>query len=697
MLVLLGLFHLSRVLIELNHIRQEVEQSAVRVAPEIESAHQSKDLFSLRKTLRDIKSDGVEWLNFEGQMSKELEAGPLQIGDSQASGFLSRIFDFPVEYRGVTIGTMKFGVNPWKVSLRVFRDNVFNYLGISVFVFAVEGLVFFEIFKTILRVESDLEALAGVAGGENKTDSVEQILNGLRDHSKDQGFMALYSAHLVKVISAIKRLSEVERKSKLLEAQANIAKQVSHDIRSPLSALNMVLTTLKDLPEEKRILMRNAVQRINDIANDLLSKGKEASIQAATAVAQRGNPTQKSGAKSGAEVVLLPALVDSLVSEKRIQYRDQIDVQIESDFKDSFGAFVMADGKELMRLLSNLINNSIEAFPNSSGEVVVSVRAYKEIIQLTIKDNGSGIPPEILQKLGEAGVSHGKEGTNSGSGLGIYHAKRSVEEIGGRFNISSSVGAGTIIEINLTRVPSPTWFLASIQINPGMEILCLDDDVTIHQIWKGRLESLQVSQYDINIKNFTSATEFKNYLATNQRPNADRLYLIDYELLGQADNGLGVIEQLGLQENVALVTSRYEEPQIKRKCEFLNIKLLPKSLAVFVPIEIESPKEKIDWVLIDDDQLAHMSWQLASFEFNRSFKGFRSVGDFDAFKGNLDPKSKIFVDSDLGNGMKGEIIAESLFKDGFKNLYLATGHQPDHFPKMDFIKGIIGKEPPTDL
>jgi signal transduction histidine kinase len=350
-------------------------------------------------------------------------------------------------------------------------------------VFAVVGLVFFEIFKTILRVESDLETLAGVACSENQQSSVEQVLKGLRDHSKDQGFMALYSAHLIKVISTFKRLSEVERKSKLMEAQANFAKQVSHDIRSPLSALNMVLTTLKDLPEEKRILMRNAVQRINDIANDLLSKGKDAAIQAAISVGPKASQSQK----AGAEIILLPALVDSLMSEKRTQYRDQINVRIESDFKDSFGAFVMADGKELMRLLSNLINNSVEAFPQKIGEVVVAVRAYKEIIQLTIKDNGSGIPPEILQKLGEAGVSHGKEGTDSGSGLGIYHAKKAIEDIGGRFNIASSVGIGTMIEINFTRVSSPGWFLASLQLTPGMEILCLDDDLTIHQIWKGSI------------------------------------------------------------------------------------------------------------------------------------------------------------------------------------------------------------------
>jgi len=41
-----------------------------------------------------------------------------------------------------------------------------------------------------------------------------------------------------------------------------------------------------------------------------------------------------------------------------------------------------------------------------------------------VQDNGKGIPASVLSKLGQMGFTHGKEGTESGSGLGVYHAKK---------------------------------------------------------------------------------------------------------------------------------------------------------------------------------------------------------------------------------------------------------------------------------
>lgn len=471
------------------------------------------------------------------------------------------------------------------------------------------------------------------------------------------------------------------------EAMATLASQVAHDIRSPLAALNMVASTLVDAPEEKRLLIRNAIQRINDIANDLLVKGKQ--IAGLPALGVAGSAQEKN------EVILLPAFIDSLVSEKRIQFRDQINVRIESDFQNSFGAFVMADGKEIMRLLSNLINNSIEAFEGNNGEVIVAVRTHQENIQLTLKDNGVGIPPEVLKRLGEPGVTFGKEGAESGSGLGVYHAKKSIEAIGGRFIMSSVVGAGTLTEILLPRGATPSWFLESIQLRPGMDIICLDDDSTIHQIWKGRLESLQAFQQNIVVHNFTSASEFKKFMRSRGTSHENSMYLIDYELLGQSTNGLSVIEELGLRENVVLVTSRYEETEIKAKCEFLKIKLLPKSLAGFVPIEIKTKKikEYYDVILIDDDQLIQLIWQSTAIKKEKKFIGFYAFDEFLKRADEFDFTSPIYIDSNLKDGVKGEEVSKNIFEIGFENIYLCTGHELSHFSKMSHIKQVVGKDP----
>lgn len=109
-----------------------------------------------------------------------------------------------------------------------------------------------------------------------------------------------------------------------------------------------------------------------------------------------------------------------------------------------------------------------------------------------------------------------------------------------------------------------------------------------------RLERMRATQQNISLQNFTSADEFRSVINSQTGDQTKNIYLIDYELLGQGTNGLNVIEELKLSENVVLVTSRYDEPAIQQRCELLKIKLLPKSLAGFVPIELQLPEEKYD-------------------------------------------------------------------------------------------------------
>ena len=112
----------------------------------------------------------------------------------------------------------------------------------------------------------------------------------------------------------LEKLPQIENKLELvkkeIEIQAEssakilIASQVSHDIRSPLAALNMTIANLKNIPEQQRITLRAASNRINDIANTLLSHSK--------AEKAANNTSMK------LQIELLPAILDTIVSEKRV-------------------------------------------------------------------------------------------------------------------------------------------------------------------------------------------------------------------------------------------------------------------------------------------------------------------------------------------------------------------------------------------
>ncbi len=92
-----------------------------------------------------------------------------------------------------------------------------------------------------------------------------------------------------------------------------------------------------------RLLIRGAVQRIDDIANDLASKKKKEEEKNIETHDQR-------------TIVLLSSIIEPVISEKRIEYRNKPDVFIESNLDaSSYGLFAHVVSRELKRMISNLI------------------------------------------------------------------------------------------------------------------------------------------------------------------------------------------------------------------------------------------------------------------------------------------------------------------------------------------------------
>lgn len=78
---------------------------------------------------------------------------------------------------------------------------------------------------------------------------------------------------------------------------------------------------------------------------------------------------------------------------------------------------------------------------------------------------------------------------------------------------------------------------------------------------------------------------------------------------------------------------------------------------------------------------------------NKKFIGFYNPGDFLFAAARFHLDTKIFVDSNLGNSIKGEDLSKIVFELGFKNIYLCTGYQASQFSDMPWIREVIGKEP----
>lgn len=522
---------------------------------------------------------------------------------------------------------------------------------------------------------------------------------------KDSGVSVNANHGLIGVLNEIRTIGTQLEQAKMQErlfinakAQAELAAQVAHDIRSPLAALDAVITSVNQVPEKKRLIIRNAVNRIKDIANHLLEINRR-SLNTRFIKQQEQNggfdkiaeDSSQAYQESLGSAFLLSSLIEPLITEKRLQFCSKGNINITADLDDnSYGLFAKVEPRECKRILSNLINNSVEA-SGEKGEIKITLSAQNEQIVLKVQDNGKGIPPDILPKLGQRGKTYGKTG---GSGLGLYHARTTLESWSGSLSIESEVGKKTIVTLKLPAATPPSWFISKLTIPFETTVIVLDDDPTIHQVWEERLNFLGSKEKGIAIIHCSTPNEFRQWVQTNPESSLKATCLTDYELLGFKETGLDVVERLNLTQRTILVTSRYEEKTILERCQRLGVRIIPKNLVGFVPISIGIIEEACDAVLIDDDNLTQEIWQMAAADNGKKLKVFSTPEELIAAADGLNKTTPIYLDSNLDNEMRGEKLAKELHAQGFSDLVLCTGNLPESFPPMPWIKKIRSKEPP---
>ena len=199
------------------------------------------------------------------------------------------------------------------------------------------------------------------------------------------------------------------------------ARQIGHDIKSPLSALN-VLKSSSSMPDRQQNLFNNAVDRVESIADTLLSIDKYFDVST--------------------ELTDLDQILVSIVAEKKVEFSQKKSIKL--IYNPTKPTFAQANERELKRVISNLINNSFEAI-QSEGNINVELTQSGHQIVISIKDNGSGMSAEQLQQIGQPGETT----KATGYGLGIRGAKNYLNSIGGALDYESEIGSGTIAKLTL--------------------------------------------------------------------------------------------------------------------------------------------------------------------------------------------------------------------------------------------------------
>ncbi len=264
------------------------------------------------------------------------------------------------------------------------------------------------------RFEQLLSETPGVGRG-----IMEMLSARLRKASQDISTGELSEKRLSRQVSALQ--NEKERLEELQQLRQETTELIIHDLRNPLSAIAVALKILSiSLPEE--VLQTN--QDILDVA------------QASTERMQRlvDSLLEVSRMQAGEvpfamSTVDLRPLIEDL--ERRVAILARPGVVLTSKIQAGLPC-VTADRDKIERVLMNLLDNALKYAPER-GHVVVAAMYQDHWVQVSVSDDGPGIPPDQRQRVFQRFAQlDERRTTRRGFGLGLTYCHLAVERHGGR-------------------------------------------------------------------------------------------------------------------------------------------------------------------------------------------------------------------------------------------------------------------------
>lgn len=277
-------------------------------------------------------------------------------------------------------------------------------------------------------VDSTSAALERIAQstGEGQVENVVKCSDGSLRNSIWTVFWSNEKRAFFCVVHDVTALRNVE---KLKQHFISVA---SHDLRAPLTSVTLNVSILtesmaNELPsgvmqELGRVL--TSAQRLTGLVNELLELDK---LEAGKLSVELSRVLASDACEASRDMLFGMA--------------QQAQVTITGPVGD---AFVMAEEKRLVQMISNLLSNAIKFSP-AGGKIELSIEPIKPFALISVKDEGCGMTAQecasIFEKFSQAGSA--KSTAIKGTGLGLAVVKALVEAHGGRIEVTSEVGKGS--------------------------------------------------------------------------------------------------------------------------------------------------------------------------------------------------------------------------------------------------------------
>jgi len=232
-----------------------------------------------------------------------------------------------------------------------------------------------------------------------------------------------YNRMIIELSNSAQMLAKSERES----AWREMAKQVAHEIKNPLTPMKLSVQYLQRTWNDKAEDMDEKIARITQTIIE--------QIDTLSTIATEFSNFAKMPKANFEETDLIHCINNSIYLYNKLE-----NIVFEFNHNGFESAIVMADKEQLLRIFNNLFKNAIQSIDeNKTGIIKVNINKKENYYLMSVSDNGSGIPDAIIDKIFTPNFTT----KNAGMGLGLAMVKSIVESCGGKIWFETEIEKGT--------------------------------------------------------------------------------------------------------------------------------------------------------------------------------------------------------------------------------------------------------------
>ncbi len=316
---------------------------------------------------------------------------------------------------------------PYANQQRTLEDDVLNFMGnlvnVYVMMLILAGGISVWVANTITRPITTI--------GENlKELKLGKSNKPLQWRTNDEigALVTDYNRMIVQLEHSANLLARSEREG----AWREMAKQVAHEIKNPLTPMKLSIQYLthafKSNPDNIEPLLKR-------VSNTLIEQ-----IDSLAQIADEFSNFAKMPRANNQQIKL-----NDLVESVHDLFKKSENADVLLSLPEEF-FYVFADKNHLVRVLNNMIKNAVEAIPDSRhGLIEVSLSKKENTAVIKVKDNGVGIPDEMKERVFVPNFTT----KNSGTGLGLAISKNIIESVSGKIYFETEKDVGTTFFVEL--------------------------------------------------------------------------------------------------------------------------------------------------------------------------------------------------------------------------------------------------------